>query len=548
MSLKSTDARYVPAETARVAKAAFPKGSLAIMLRDELEGLYADELFADVYPNRGKPAEAPWRLALVTILQFAEDYSDREAADAVRSKIDWKYALGLELTDTGFDFSVLSKFRKRLDAGGAEHRLLDELLKACQAKGLIKKRGRARTDSTHVLAKVRALNRLGSHIETMRACLNSLATLAPDWLKAWVPDDWFERYSPRFESFRAPKEKDAAKALAEQVATDGFRLLQKVYDASSPSWLAELEAVELLRQRRLQQFWLDNGIVRQRDATDLPPASLLIASPYDADARLGIKRELQWTGYKLHVTETCDDHKVNLITQVETAKPNRHDNMQIPSIHEALKAKQLLPKEHVVDLGYMDTELMVKSQKEYGVRLHGKMRSNHNWRSKTEGAYQIEDFNINWQNQTLTCPNGKQSRYWYEGVDRKGNHPQIQVFFDRKDCLACPLKSQCNRSKQTGRCVCFPPRELYEARQVALQAQETPEWQEIYNKRAGIEGTLSQGVRAFGMRRSRYIGHDKTHFQNEAIATAINVVRLGDWFALKPRAETRVSSFGKLAA
>jgi transposase len=548
MSLKLTDARYVPEETVRVAKAAFPKGSLAMFLRDELEGLYSDELFAEVYPERGKPAETPWRLALVTILQFAEDYSDREAADAVRSKIDWKYALGLDLTDTGFDFSVLSKFRKRLDAGGVEHRLLDELLKVCQAKRLIKKRGQARTDSTHVLAKVRALNRLGSHIEAMRVCLNSLATLAPEWLKEWVPEDWYERYSKRFESFRAPQQKEAAKALAEQVGNDGFRLLQKVYDTSSPAWLAELEAVELLRQMWLQQFWLDEGTVRQRDAKDLPPASLLIASPYDADARLGIKRDMKWTGYKLHVTETCDDHKVNLITHVETAKPNRHDNMQIPSIHEALKEKQLLPKEHIVDLGYMDTELMVKSQKGYGVSLHGKMRLNHNWRSKTEGAYQLEDFTIHWQTQTVTCPTGKQSLHWYEGLDRKGNHPQIQVFFDKKNCLACPQKLHCNRSKQTGRSVCFPPQELYEARQAALKAEETSQWQSTYNKRAGIEGTLSQGIRAFGMRRSRYIGHTKTHFQHEAIATAINIVRLNDWFALAPRATTRVSRFEMLAA
>ena len=236
MSLKPSDARTVPEETARVAKAAFPKGNLALFLRDELEGLYSDELFTDLYPERGKPAEAPWRLAIVTILQFAEDYSDREAADAVRSKIDWKYALGLELTDTGFDFTVLSKFRKRLQEGSAEHRLFDELLKACQAKRLIRKRGNARTDSTHDLAKVRALNRLGSHVEAIRVALNSLATLAPEWLKEWVPEDWYERYSKRFESFRAPKQKEAAKALAEHVGEDGFVLLEKIYNAESTSW------------------------------------------------------------------------------------------------------------------------------------------------------------------------------------------------------------------------------------------------------------------------------------------------------------------------
>lgn len=298
----------------------------------------------------------------------------------------------------------------------------------------------------------------------------------------------------------------------------------------------------------LQQFWVEEDKVSQRDSKNLPPASILIASPYDADVRLGIKRDIRWTGYKLHVTETCDDHKVNLITHVETAKPNRHDNKQVPSIHEALKEKQLLPKEHIVDLGYMDTELMVKSQKDYGVSLHGKLRLNYNWRSKTEGAYQITDFAIDWTRQKVTCPNGKQSLYWNEGLDRKSNHPQIAVLFDKKDCLSCTKKIHCHRSKQSGRSLCFPPQEHYEARQAAFKAQETPEWQATYNKRAGIEGSLSQGIRAFGMRRSRYIGHTKTHFQHEAIATAINTARLSDWFALRPRAKTRISRFGRLAA
>lgn len=225
----------------------------------------------------------------------------------------------------------------------------------------------------------------------------------------------------------------------------------------------------------LQQFWFDHGTVRQRDAKDLPPASILIASPYDADARLGIKRNMRWTGYKLHVTETCDDKKVHLITHVETCEPNRHDNQQIPAIHPALKAKKLLPKVHLVDLGYMDTELMVDSQKDYGVSLHGKRRMNHNWRSKTEGAYLIEDFSIDWDAQQVTCPNGKHSVYWYEGLDRKENHPQISVLFAKADCLSCEHKVHCNRSEKTARSLCFKPQEQHEARQAALKAQETLE-------------------------------------------------------------------------
>ncbi len=371
MSLQQSNPMVVPEETARVAKAIYRKGNLAIHLRDELAGIYRDELFADLYPIRGQAAEAPWRLALVTVLQFAEDLPDREAADAVRDRIDWKYALGLELTDTGFDFTVLSKFRKRLAQGNAEHRLLDELLEVCTAKGLIKKRGQARTDSTHVLAKVRSLNRLGNLIEAMRLVLNTLATREPEWLSAWVPETWFERYGERFEGFRLPRGQDKIRDLAEITGEDGFYLLERVYAAEGPADLAKLEAVEVLRRMWVQQYWLGDGKVRWRDAKDLPPNSLLLASPYDPDARLGSKRDLRWTGYKVHVTETCEEDFVHLITHVAPSQPNRHDNQLIPDIHRVLNSKNLSPDIHLVDAGYMDTELLVESLKRYDVRLHG---------------------------------------------------------------------------------------------------------------------------------------------------------------------------------
>src|ERR687894_255351 len=151
MSLKPTPIGPVPELTAYVAHAAFPKGNPYLRLRDELGAIIRDDDFADLFPRRGQPALAPWRLALVTVLQFREGLSDRRAADAVRSRIDWKYLLGLELTDPGFDASVLSEFRSRLLAGEAEERLLERLLARCRVLGLLKSRGRQRTDATHVL-------------------------------------------------------------------------------------------------------------------------------------------------------------------------------------------------------------------------------------------------------------------------------------------------------------------------------------------------------------------------------------------------------------
>ena len=210
MSLQPQDIGPVPEETARVARAAFPRGTRLLRLRDELDAIYEDARFAPLFSVRGHPAGAPWRLALVTVLQFAEDLTDRQAADAVRGRLDWKYLLGLELTDPGFDFSVLSEFRDRLVAGGAEHHLLDALLDRCKAAGLVKARGKQRTDSTHVLAAVRALNRLECVGETLRAALNALAVVVPDWLRAQVTPDWYERYGARVETTRRPSSRSYA--------------------------------------------------------------------------------------------------------------------------------------------------------------------------------------------------------------------------------------------------------------------------------------------------------------------------------------------------
>ena len=182
MSLKPELIPEIPDETNRVAKAAFPKGNIYMRMRDELGPFYQDEEFLSLFPHRGQPAYSPWRLALVCVMQYVENLSDRQAADAVRARIDWKYALSLELTDPGFDYSILSEFRQRLLDGGLEQHLLDMMLTRFNESDLLKTRGKQRTDSTHVLASIRVLNRLENVGETLRVALNSLAAAAPEWL------------------------------------------------------------------------------------------------------------------------------------------------------------------------------------------------------------------------------------------------------------------------------------------------------------------------------------------------------------------------------
>src|SRR5690348_11068756 len=204
MTLHAQTEFTIPEETIRVAHAAYPHGNTLMKMRDALGTIYQDQSFASLFPHNGRAVEAPWRLALITVLQFVEELPDRQAADAVRGRIDWKYLLGLELADPGFDASVLSEFRKRLVQGEAEHLLLNAMLTLFKERGWLKARGRQRTDSPHGLAKIRAKSRLVCVGETLRAALNSLAIVAPDWLLEHSPMEWVQRYGHRVEGTQFP--------------------------------------------------------------------------------------------------------------------------------------------------------------------------------------------------------------------------------------------------------------------------------------------------------------------------------------------------------
>jgi transposase len=279
MSLQTNLESTIPGETVRVARAAFPKGNPYLTLRDELEVIYPDALFAALFPNRGQPAESPGRLAIVTVLQFAEGLSDRQAADAVRSRIDWKYLLGLELENPGFNFSVLSEFRDRILAGGLEQSLLDGVLERFRERGLLKERGKQRTDSTHIQAAVRNLNRLECVGETMRHALNSLAGVAPQWLKTRVPHAWYELYGPRFTQYRLPKTKGERKELAIQIGQDGHQLLAWTHAPDAPEEVRQHLAVETLRQVWIQQYYLQDDQVNWRETDNMPSTKRVIHSP-----------------------------------------------------------------------------------------------------------------------------------------------------------------------------------------------------------------------------------------------------------------------------
>jgi transposase len=546
MSLKAQAACPVPQETARVARAAFPKGNIYMQMRDVLGRIYTDEDFAALFPKEGQPTEAPWRLALVTVMQFVENLSDREAADQVRARLDWKYLLGLDLTDPGFDASVLSEFRARLIEGQAEHLLLERMLTLFQQKGWLKARGRQRTDSTHVLGKIRALNRVLCVWETMRAALNSLAVVAPDWLRDHSHPEWVERYGPRSEDSRSPLGEAERLAFAEEIGQQGRELLDALFDPTAPQWLRQVPAVELLRQVWVQNFQRVDQTVRWRSSENIPPASRYIGSPYDEEAHYSKKRSTTWVGYKVHLTESCETDLPLLITHVETTSAPVSDDAMTATIHAELDRKDLLPAEHLVDTGYVDAKLLVESQRDYQVDLVGPTRRNHQWQAGQQTGFDADHFLIDWEQQEATCPEGHTSSSWTPAIDSRSNEV-IKIKFSTTDCQGCPSRSLCTHSiRYARRTISIRPQEQYEALKQRREQEETKAFTQLYAKRAGIEGTISQGVRTMGMRRSRYIGLAKTHLQHLATAAAFNLVRSMAWFSDLPRAQTRRSAFACL--
>ncbi|MFI9367015.1 transposase [Kitasatospora sp. NPDC053057] len=283
-------------------------------VRDRLGTVFADEPFADAFGVRGAPGLSPGVLSLVTVLQFAEDLTDRQAAAMAVRAIDWKYALGMELTDTGFDQSVLSRFRARLAEHGMERVVFDRLLEHCKDAGLVAAGGKQRTDSTHVISAVRDLNRLELAGESVRAALEALAVAAPDWLtRAIDVTEFAHRYGPRVDGWRMPSSQTKRDRLAQVFGQDALALCRAVHAPDAPQWLRQVPAVDILRRVLVQTYDVTTDsrgreVIKKREADDegVPPGHLRLTSPYDPDARWAAKGEdLFWMGYKIHLTETC---------------------------------------------------------------------------------------------------------------------------------------------------------------------------------------------------------------------------------------------------
>jgi IS5 family transposase len=532
MSLHKRWSDEIPADTAALGEQLLDPADPYRLIGQAAHHVFQFEDFVALYAAIGRGAICPLVLSLVTVFQFLENLPDREAAKQARLRIDWKYALHQPLAWAGFHYSDLCNFRQRLLEHGQERLVFERVLQWVQRHGLIRKRGKQRTDSSHLLGAVERMSRLELTWETLRVALRELHRAAPTWYEQTIPAAFHDAYHERQSDWRLTK--DEVQQALQQAGADGYWLLERI-DAPAPEPAQQLPAVVTLRTVLDQQCEPTAAGVQ---AKKVPiKGKDIIATPHDPEARWAQKRRTEWVGYKSQITETADpDQAVQFITDIDVVAANDGDCEQIDPIHHRLAERDLLPAEHLVDQGYPSGPNLANSAAR-GVELVGPVATGH---GDKPAGYRQTDFDLDFAAQQATCPAGRQSVSWSESAAPEApDDPQrreIKIKFGSA-CRDCPARDQCAPG-QSGRSLTVS---AFHAELTARRAeQQTDEFKERLKARAGVEGTISECTRCHGARRARYRGKGKVRLQALFTAAAVNVKRLARALAAPKRAPSRV--------
>jgi len=487
------------------------------LVGDGVSEILSWEDFAGLYSQVGRGAIHPIVLCLVTVFQYLENIPDRQAARWAVMRMDWKYALHMPLKWQGFHYSDLCNFRKRLLKHGAERMIFDKVLDWVQGQGFLKKYAKQRTDSTQVLGAVERLSRLELVWETLRLALKAIQGEAPGWYGKQIPSALHEAYVERHSAWRLSKQEVTAEML--KAGTDGFWLLDRLGE-SAPKGVLELSEVETLRTVWEQQFERGGDETKTRSPSGRGKGKDLVVTPHDPEARWSEKRGKGWVGYRLQVTETAEDEVAQqFITDIDVVSANRDDSEVIDEIQNRLQERGLKPEEHDVDQGYTSGANLAHSAAR-GIELLGPVAQD--TAGKPEGFRQ-SDFDLDFETQQATCPRGKIAPTWYpRPSEAEDGYVGAEIQF-KNECQSCPDRAECAPGK-CGRTLKASP--YYALLQQRRAEQETEEFKERYKRRAAIEGTISEVVRAHGGRRARYRGHSKVRLQALFIGAATNLKRL----------------------
>lgn len=512
----------IPGEVAEIGRAILDADDPYRLIGDEVGEMLSLEDFAPLYSKEGRGALCPIILGLIVIFQFLENIPDREAAKWAKVRLDWKYALHVPLRWAGFHYSSLSYFRQRLLAQGQERLLFEKVLVWVRRHGLLKRQGKQRTDSTHILGQVARLSRLELLWETLRVALRAIESAAEGWYEQRIPAAYHEAYSERQHDWQLSQAE--VKRATKRAGQDGFWLLEEI-EAQAPEGVRALAEVETLRTVWEQTFTRSEdesgggGKARQvrLRSRKRVAGKERIQTPHDRDARWANKRGKGWVGYKVQVTETVErEAGQSFLTDIDVGAATEHDSEALEAIQERLIAQGVSPQEQYVDAGYVSGGNLAASERR-GIELMGPALSNNS--GKPEG-YRQEDFDVDWAQQQVTCPEGATSVVW--SPRQQGKREGIYVRFG-KQCLTCPAKALCAPGKH-GRTLTL---NIYHEQLSARRAeQETPEFRERMKQRAAVEGTISTLVRKHGARRTRYRGTARVRLQYLLTGAAVNLKHL----------------------
>jgi transposase len=518
MSLQWELSREIPIDTAKIGQKVLTEENIYRQIGDRFhEILPEEEVFEELYETTGRGAISPLLLALVTVFQMMEKVPDRVAAAWVASRIDWKYAMHLPLGYAGFHFTDLLAFRKRLLEHNQERLVFEQVLLKLNGLGLIKKRGKMRTDASHILGVVERLSQFELVMESLRVALKAVMEVAQDWAKQVLPAAFCEVYSQQQSEYGLSESQMRTQLV--QAGQDGFWFLTQI-DKSAPTLVGQLPEVEVLRKVLQQQFPEGPGgpPVKQR-----PTGKQVIESPHEPEVRYGTKRGNGWLGYKMQVTETCDNDQPHLIVDLEATGALDNDSPELPKIQARLETQQTLPGEQYVDQGYMSGYHLADSA-ELGILLMGVPLND------TQGpeGFRQTDFHIDEAAQQVTCPAEHTNALWSEKYDHDRQETQFVVRFAAKTCQQCHFFGHCTSSSQGRSLTLHPHRDVLAARRAEAQ---TKEFLQKLHLRAGIEATISELVRGYGFRSARYRGLSKLRLQAYFTAVAVNFKRLERWWS-----------------
>ena len=526
MSVRPRLGVEVPELTARVARASNPAGTTAMWVRDRLDGLWAEEDFAGWYPRDGRPGISPAQLATVSVLQFLLDLSDRDAAEAVRCRIDFKYALGLDLDDPGFHFSVLGDFRERLLEEGRADRLLDLALARLKEAGLVRERTAQRTDSTHVLAAVRDLTRLELVTEAVRAALEEVARTAGHALEGLVDDEWGRRYGRPVRLGKNP-------ARPKTRMNEAGRTPASCWSTWPP---AARTCCTGPRRRPCGRSWrrITTGTplagcagatmrvaaaCRRRRPASSPPTTWPPATPAGARSPAGPATSPTSPRPAPTTPPTSSPTSPPCPPLATTRWPWRGST-------PGWSAGACSPPSTWPTAATPPWTRMERAGREHQITLTGPLPGNRTRQHRVQEGYARDDFRIDYDRREVTCPQGQVSKGWHGPypTSSPGAAPLIVARFTKEQCQPCPARAACTTSGDGKRTVGFPPRDLLELQLRNRTDQQDPAWRKRYAVRSGIEGTVCELARGHGMRHCR--GQPKAHLQHVLTAIAVNIERL----------------------